>query len=306
MKTISLTVNEKEIPYLISKLSKYEIEHPNNEYIEGFYKYKNSTITLYKSKKLVIQTNNEQEIIKYLNLFSLNKKMINSIKSNSLLDNPIGCDEVGVGDYFGGIVTCAAYIPKENIEKVKSLKIDDSKKLTDNHMKKIYSDLIKLVFYSIQSIEPKEYNKMIAKFKNTHIIKTILHNNGIKEIKSHIGPSITVVMDQYVNEKKYYEYLNKNNIEPEKIDAFETKAESKYLSVAVASIIARVNWINQMTKLSKSIGFDLPYGSSNQKIIELAQHIANVYGKNELINYAKIDFRTTTKIMKLSSNYKNK
>ena len=51
--------------------------------------------------------------------------------------NTIGSDEVGTGDYFGPIVVAASFVDKENVSFLHDLKVTDSKKITDDYIKKI-------------------------------------------------------------------------------------------------------------------------------------------------------------------------
>ena len=51
--------------------------------------------------------------------------------------NTIGSDEVGTGDYFGPIVVTATYVSRDNIAFLDELKVTDSKKITDETIKKI-------------------------------------------------------------------------------------------------------------------------------------------------------------------------
>ncbi len=57
-------------------------------------------------------------------------------------------------------------------------------------------------------------------------------------------------MDEYCNATNYKKYLKQ--IHPDKtvdIDVFKTQAESSYIAVACASIIARVYFLNQIEML---------------------------------------------------------
>ncbi|MBO6022492.1 ribonuclease HIII, partial [bacterium] len=49
---------------------------------------------------------------------------------NNTTKKVIGADEVGVGDYFGGIVTCAVFLDETLTKKISYLDIKDSKKLS--------------------------------------------------------------------------------------------------------------------------------------------------------------------------------
>ena len=73
----------------------------------------------------------------------------------------IGCDEVGVGDYFGPIVTCACYIDNTNLEKFKKLKIKDSKKLSDEYILQIAGFIKNHATLYVNICNNTTYNKLI-------------------------------------------------------------------------------------------------------------------------------------------------
>lgn len=262
----------------------------DNEFIENTYKSNNWTIVIYKSQKCVISGKNIEEILKILD-----------IKQINFTSNEIGMDEVGVGDYFGGIVVCSVFLNKETFNKIQNLDIKDSKKLNDSKIVEIAKKLIKIVDFEISQVLPKEYNLLIDKFNNSHIIKTILHNNAIFNLinNHHINLSndLNIILDKYVDEKKYYEYLQIANIKNiVKINQFKIHAESTNLSVACASIIARYYFLKQIHELSKELNFKLPLGAWNNKIEEVSKKIIDTYGREKLNQYVKIHFKNTNKL----------
>ena len=104
-----------------------------------------TVVTLYESGKVVFQGHDADlsskfwiEREKYLNPLkkvetkSSENKEKETIKNTKLYTaTTIGSDEVGTGDYFGPIIVTAAYVTKENIDFLESLKIRDSKKIND-------------------------------------------------------------------------------------------------------------------------------------------------------------------------------
>ncbi|MDZ4197347.1 MAG: hypothetical protein U1C51_08920, partial [Candidatus Izemoplasmatales bacterium] len=73
------------------------------------------------------------------------------------------------------------------------------------------------------------------------------------------------------------------------------KAESKYLAVAAASIIARDEFIHQMNAISQTLGIVLPYGAS--AIVDLiGKRIALEKGFGVFDNIAKTHFKNMDKI----------
>jgi ribonuclease HIII len=293
MQSYVKVLNNYELSQIVKTLGKYRLPNPSAN-LKYFFKVGKKTISIFNTNRLVIQGQNADE---YGNELLTGAK---ASEPKPLSPNYIGCDEVGVGDYFGGLVTCAVYLKKQQEQQLINLGVKDSKNLTDQKMRSMYSSLTKLVNYECLIYDPIKYNELVNKFHNTHLIKTCMHDKTIKQlIKNHNIPSGTsIVMDQYANKETYYKYFKKLNISnPTLIDRFETKAENKYLAVAAASIIARVNFLNHIDELSRKIGFQLLLGASNPKIIDQAKVIYKSGGRSKLNTFVKIDFKTTEKVI---------
>jgi ribonuclease HIII len=218
--------------------------------------------------------------------------------NNNEKKSHIGCDESGVGDYFGGITVCAAFADSSKYEFYRSLGVTDSKKISNKKIIEIYNILIRSEKYVCLSCNPVDYNYYVKKFKNTHILKAFLHNQAIEKlIKKYDLDKFPIIMDQFANESLYYKYFEKIKIKPHKISLFETKAEIKYMGVAIASIIARANFLIQIRELSEKISIKLQLGSSNPKIIDDAKKIYRLYGVKKLNEFVKIGFRTTEQVV---------
>ena len=105
-------------------------------------------------------------------------------------------------------------------------------------------------------------------------------------------------MDQFCSEDLYYNYLrdykNENIV---KNITFKTKAESKYLAVACASIVARDIFINEIEKLKEETGYNILLGADS-KVDDLARKIYEEKGLDFLKNIVKFHFKNTEKILK--------
>ena len=97
-----------------------------------------------------------------------------------------------------------------------------------------------------------------------------------------------------MNQERYYEYVKFSPYVEGQLH-FETKAESKYPAVAVASIIARYSFLTKMKILGDSINKVIPKGAGKE-VDEFAREIVNQYGKEKLNELAKIHFANTKKI----------
>ncbi len=268
--------------------------------------------TLYESGKIMFQGLGadieasfwiEQERIKNGRIISIDgkeqkkdskKETINSrIKTST-----IGSDEVGTGDYFGPLVVTASYVPVEQFALVESLGVKDSKKLTDEQIKKIAPALIKQVLHTTIVLDNKQYNEYHSTDINMNKIKAILHNKCLLSMaKNEIVKYDKIVVDQFEPPKSYYGHLK--NV-PEKVTniTFITKAEDKCYSVAVSSIISRYFFLREINKLEKTYNITIPLGASTE-VDKIAADIVRKHGEKILNDIAKLNFKNTERIQEI-------
>lgn len=276
--TVSLSLTPKQIQDLKHQYAQ-KLAKSANAYVDGMIQIDGCTITIYTSGKVVMQGPEAQSIASaYLpKLFA-----------------QAGSDEVGTGDYFGPVVVCAAYVDDKIMEKLKDLPITDSKVLTDPVILDIAPKIMKAVPYSALIVENTKYNEIQATH-NLNAIKALLHNQAYIHLKKKLRdlPPLTVV-DQFTPEGLYYRYIKD---EPMIIRGlhFETKAESKYPAVAIASIIARYKFLKVWEKMESDFDFTFPKGASDL-VDEAGRRFLDRFGEEKLHQVAKVHFKTTQKI----------
>lgn len=208
--------------------------------------------------------------------------------------NTIGSDEVGTGDFFGPIVVTASYVSKEDISYLEELGVKDSKKLTDDKIKKIVPKLIQKIPYVTFTLSNTDYNRYHEQGYNMNQIKAILHNKVLFAMKGKNYPYQKIVVDQFVYPKKYFEHI-KNATDKVTDITFTTKAESKCASVAAASCICRYIFLMKMDEMSKELGIEIPKGAS-EKVDEIGAKIVKQFGEEKLYEIAKLNFKNVDKI----------
>ena len=209
--------------------------------------------------------------------------------------NSIGSDEVGTGDYFGPIVVTSCYVSKENIDFLIDLGVRDSKKLTDEKIMKLVPEIIKKIPYKTYILSNLEYNAHYKNNINMNMLKAILHNKVLYEMKSLGYAYDYIVVDQFEYPAAYFKHIASSTKQVKDI-FFLTKAEDQCLSVACASMISRYIFIKKMKELSNSLGINIPKGASD-KVDEVGKYIVSKYGKPKLNEIAKINFKNTEKIL---------
>ena len=316
MKTYTQKLSKDEIVQIKKAFAVFQVR-TSNPNLDFCFKYENVTISIYRTGSILFQGNYVDEVVKFVlakhdeskSIPEVNEKPNTPFKKKdykplfSMEVNEIGCDEVGVGDYFGGMVMCAAYVNENQKKDLQKIGVQDSKKLNDQQISTIAIKLIDElhITYAVSNYIALEYNNLYDKYQNSHILKTLGHNQALTKLlnaDSNIKLTNTrIIMDQYVSKQHYYNYLAKINVTNlVRINTFETKADSKYLSVAAASIIARYVWLNEIDKMSKKYQIPIFLGASNPKILTIAKKIYQDYGINELKKCVKLHFNFTDKI----------
>lgn len=284
MNTYTKLMTKEEISKLEHKLMSSECEKRKTPPYAIFqYKTSDCTITAYESGKVVFQGEGASFYV----------ENTSSTKSNITYPE-YGSDEVGTGDFFGPVVVCATQVTQEDLKLIQSLKVMDSKALSDEEIEKIAPKLMQQIIYSSLIVTNEKYNE-VHKTHNMNAIKAKLHNQAFLHLEKKVKHSLSnIIIDQFTPEKNYYSYLK---MEPSVIGGihFETKAENKYLSVACASIIARYIFVQKFKELSEHYQFSFPKGAGNI-VDEAGFEFVKKYGWNELNKVSKTHFKNSEKI----------
>lgn len=208
----------------------------------------------------------------------------------------IGSDEVGTGDFFGPIVVVAAYVNESQIDYLKDLGVGDSKTLSDEKIYKIGSEIKDVITHKEVFLENVYYNKLYNKTSNLNKIKALMHNRALNEL-TRFTKCEEVIVDEFTPEAKYFKYLEDEKDVFSGI-RFEQKAESKFISVATASVLARYYFLVLWTKMENELGMKLPKGAG--KAVDIAaRKVLDEYGEDTLKKYAKMHFKNLQKAKNL-------
>ncbi len=151
----------------------------------------------------------------------------------------IGSDEALKGDTFGGLVVAAVKADDAGRAQLREMDVRDSKTLSDLEVHARADRIKKTVKYCIKAVDASEYNK-----HSQTALMNQLHQQAAAELKPG-----THVVDEYPGCTVG--------------DVRETQAESKFLEVAAASILARDEALKQLERLGKELGFVVPKGSTH-------------------------------------------
>lgn len=263
-------------------------------------KLADTAITAYKSGKVMFQGAGAAREAARFGEASPKEKTLktkgDTLPANFATLSVIGSDETGTGDYFGPVTVAAVYVPADKIALVQELGVKDSKMLTDDYMRKIAPDLMKVCPHSILTLRNDKYNTIQAKGYSQGKIKALLHNQALKHVLGKIAPEAPnyILIDQFAERGIYYNHIkNEKEIVRENV-LFSTKAENLHVAVATASILARYAFLKEMDRLAQIVGYPLQKGAS-AKVDEMAARIWLKYGEATLQSMTKWHFANTEK-----------
>lgn len=314
MPTKSVKLSAKQIDALYKRLQPFSKKESQPQYTLWQIRTDSINVCAYQSGKVVISGQDIDWLAEDLEalatqsaLFKPTQQSTKKTSSLSSQENPsanlahtfpqAGSDEVGNGDYLGPFVVASVIIENEEIAKqLIEMKVTDSKAMTDQMIIKVAPKLMELVPYSVQVLSPLHYNKIYdPKYHHLNYIKAMMHNQAYLNLeqKGYPLPQLKIV-DQFCSPKRYFELLYDISQIVRSIH-FETKAESKYISVACASVIARYHFLQYWEKMEEKYEMKFSKGGGAQAT-KCAQDFVNRYGYPRLNEIAKLHFVNTNRL----------
>lgn len=265
--------------------------------------------TFYRSGKLVLQGQNAASLAAVLQLAepgvpdapaSANPERTRSIAvAAALAKHPdpkppawIGSDEVGKGDYFGPLVVVAARVEREQVPLLTELGAADSKHLGDARMRQIAPALEAVVTHQVVAVGPESYNRLHAKLKNLNHLLAWGHARAIEDVLQQ-APADYALVDRFADER----LLQRKMLEQgRRIRLDQRPRAEEDPAVAVASILARVEFLRRLDALSRQAGMTLPKGAG-PPVLAAGRKLVARLGADALPRFAKIHFKTTQRIV---------
>lgn len=313
MSTIVKMMSPDQIDRFYLKLKGRAEEKKTPQYAKWAVKIQGITVTAWNSGKVVFQGEDMDWLVDSAQGdIAPAKKKSAPASSNSVSPVPsvsisrnhahdifpqAGSDEVGTGDYIGPVVVAAVIVPdKETADKLHALAITDSKAMTDTYIMKIAPQIEKMVPNSILVMQNPLYNDVHDRRNyNMNKIKAMLHNQAYLNLekKGYVLPDLCMI-DQFCQPKTFYSYLTQEKrITPNL--KFQTKAESSWIAVAAASVLARWRFLQTWELLEEKYGMKLAKGGG-AKATESAKKLLAKIGKDRMNEVVKIHFANSRKI----------
>ena len=156
-----------------------------------------------------------------------------------------GVDEAGRGSMLGPLVVAGISISKSKVNLLKKQGVRDSKKLSPRAREHLYKKIIQIVDdHYIVKISPRIIDKSVSNHSLNH-----LEAKYMAKVISKLSPSTAFVDSCDVNSKRFGKEISKLTSNT-KIRSYH-HADSKFITVSAASILAKVSRDRAITRLSK-------------------------------------------------------
>ena len=201
-----------------------------------------------------------------------------------------GLDETGKGDYFGPLVVVAAAVRRSDLPLLVELGVADSKSLTDKRILEMAKELGAVCAHQKVIIGPEKYNELYARARNLNKLLGWAHARALEGVLEKTSEPTWALSDQFSADPRvittHFGPLARAITWTQR-----PKAEADP-AVAVASILARAEFVYRMKALSREIGRELPKGAG-PPVLAAARALVASDGPDALRKVAKLHFKTT-------------
>jgi ribonuclease HII len=181
----------------------------------------------------------------------------------------VGIDEAGRGSVLGPLVICGVEIEEDRIKFLERLKVKDSKRVSPKKRVVLSRKIKKITDYHLVKITAQDIDLLRASEVNLNEIEKI----GMRKIIGKSDADACYVDCFDVKPERFRNELE--SFFPELKVVTEHNAEDKYLVVAAASIVAKVERDLDLAKIRKKfkdVGSGYP---SDPKTIEFLKNTHN-------------------------------
>ena len=199
-----------------------------------------------------------------------------------------GVDDAGRGSVLGPLVIAGIVIKQTKINQLKKQGIRDSKKLTPLARERLYKKIINIVDdYYVTRISPKIIDKSVFNHSLNH-----LEARYMAKVISKLSPSIAFVDSCDVNPHRFGKEISKLTFRS-KIKSYH-HADSKFVVVSAASILAKVSRDRAITKLKKKYNIGSGYPSDPKTKAFVKESIK----RNEPLTFIRKSWKPVQILMK--------
>ena len=171
-----------------------------------------------------------------------------------------GVDDAGRGSMIGPMVIAGISIEKKNIPKLRKLGVRDSKKLSPKKRELLYKQIVKLVDdYHVIRIPPRTIDTYVFEHNLNH-----LEAKKMAEVISNLNPDLSYVDSCDVNAARFGREISDLS-KKSKVKSYHY-ADSRFVVVSAASIIAKVSRDRSIMRLNKTTNLGSGYPSDKKSV----------------------------------------
>ncbi len=174
-----------------------------------------------------------------------------------------GADEAGRGCVIGPLVICCASIEEKDIDRLREIGVKDSKKLTPKSREEIYKKLANITKNIVIKISAGELNELMGKY-SLNEIEAMKMGESLNE--QDLPENSIVYVDSPDNDPGKFALRIKKYLKKKLKIVSENYAESKYVIVAGASIIAKHTRDGEIKRIKEIVGYDFNSGYSSDPV----------------------------------------
>ena len=200
-----------------------------------------------------------------------------------------GVDDAGRGSMIGPLVISGVTIDKKNVKKLRSIGVQDSKKLSPKTREILYKKIIEIVDdYHVVRISPKIIDQSVFKHKLNH-----LEAKNMAKVIKKLNPKVAYVDSCDVDYKRFGKEISLLTANSKIISRHH--ADSRFVVVAAASIIAKVSRDKSIHRLKKN--YDLGSGyPSDKKTVKCVKKL--LLHNKQSYSFIRMSWKPVQKIIK--------
>ncbi len=205
----------------------------------------------------------------------------------------IGCDESGKGDVLGPLVVAAVTLRTPESKEVAAWGVCDSKQLTDEKILVLAERFLQSFPDAsvVTCLMPNQYNERYAAYRSKHRnlnhLLTDLHFHNIAVLCERF-PTDQVILDRFAPGRMMEEQFSAHGLA---VPLLQVPRGEQFIEVAMASVLARSVFVQQMDLLSETYDRILPKGAG-RGVAAYISELADRYGTEVLGNIGKLHFKT--------------
>ena len=190
---------------------------------------------------------------------------------------------------LGPLVIAGVSLQRSKIKKLSNMGIKDSKKLTPAARERLYKKIIEFADdYYVTRIYPKTIDRSVKK----HQLNS-LEAKYMAKVISKLQPNISYVDSCDVNPKRYGKEIDKL-AKKGKIRSYH-HADSRFVIVSAASIVAKVNRDKAIAKLRKDHDLGSGYPSDKKTINFVSDYISD---KKQVPSFVRKSWKPVQNMLK--------